>query len=440
VTSSPELPTSPNTPAKPPGIGFILITFLLIVLGFSMIIPVLPTLVKQLLGRSESESAFVYGLIVAAYAGMQFLFAPLLGALSDRFGRRPVLLISTLGMALDYVLMSIAPVLALIIVGRLVAGLTAASITTCNAYVADITKPEDRAKRYGLIGAVFGIGFAFGPLLGGALGEWHLRAPFMFSACLAFINFFYGLLVLPESLPAEHRREFSWKRANPLGALLVVRRHEGVLPLLAVAALLNLAQFSLHVTWVFYTSYRFGWQPLDVGKSLAFVGMLAIVVQGALIGPFVRRFGEVNTLLIGVACASAAFAGYGLASHGWMMYAAMIPGAFGGLVGPAAQAMLTRRMGPKNQGLGQGMVSSLGALCQVLAPILGSYLFGRFSGPHAIAEIPGISFLVGSTLCVVALMIAVTYIRPYSPPTISETETSPTPSPSNTTGTTSAAE
>lgn len=403
---------------RQPAFAFILVTLLLNVLGIGLIIPVLPKLVVEITGQSLSTSAITYGIFAAAYSTMQFFCAPLLGALSDRFGRRPVLLLSTLGTALDYVMMTLAPTLAILFLGRVLGGVTAASLTAANAYVADVTPPEDRAKRFGMTGAVFGIGFVLGPTVGGLLGDYNLRAPFAFAALLAFCNFLYGLFVLPESHPKEHRSAFALRKANPVGSLLALKRFRGVVPLATVLTTLNLAQFSLHATWVLYTAYRFGWGPKDVGLSLGFVGLLAVFVQGYLTGKIVKKIGEHATLYLGFFFATLAYTGYGLATQGWMMYAVMVVGAFGGILGPAAQALITQQVGRENQGLAQGALSSLSALCAIIAPLTATWLFAHFSGENAIADLPGISFIVGGVLTALGFAIALVYVRKLPEPAV----------------------
>lgn len=392
--------------SRQPGFPFILVSLLLSILGVGLIIPVLPTLVTELTGGSPPDAAFTYGIFVASYAGMQFLFSPLVGALSDRFGRRPVLLASIAGSAADYLFLAFAPTLGLMFIGRVIAGMCAATLSTANAYVADITPPEGRAKRYGLMGAVFGLGFVLGPLTGGLLGEIHVRLPFVFAAALAGVGFVYGLFVLPESLPRERRSPVRWRKANPLGAVLALRRFVGVIPLAAVLTLVNLATFSLHAVWVLYTAYRFGWGPREVGWSLAFVGVMAAVVQGGLAGRVVKLVGERATLFVGLSASALAFVLYGVAPAGWMMFPAIMVGAVGGLVAPASQSLITRAVSRDQQGLAQGALTSLGALCYVISPLLATTLFGLFSGEVAIAEIPGMPFFVGSALTLVAIAIA----------------------------------
>lgn len=397
---------------REPGFGFILVTLLIAVLGIGLIIPVLPNLVTQLSGGTPSNSAFVYGIFVAVYAAMQFLFSPLIGVLSDRFGRRPVLLVSVAGSAVDYLFLALAPQLWMLFIGRMISGVTAATLATANAYVADVTAPDQRPKRFGIMGAIFGLGFVIGPLTGGILGEHSLRAPFYFAAALAAVSFVYGLLVLPESLPPENRsKTIMWRKANPLVAVAALRQYRGVIPVAAVLTMLNLAQFSLHSVWVLYTAYRFGWGPRDVGLSLGFVGIMAAVVQGGLTGKVVKLIGERSTVCVAALASAMAFACYGLATSGWMLYPAIVLGAIGGLVGPASQSLITREVGKDNQGSAQGALTSLSSLCYVFAPLGATWLFGHFSGSGAIRELPGIPFFVGSLLALVALLIAIVLVK-----------------------------
>jgi DHA1 family tetracycline resistance protein-like MFS transporter len=343
---------------------------------------------------------------------MMFLCAPLLGALSDRFGRRPVLLISIAGSAADYLFQTFAPTLALLLVGRLINGMTAANFTTANAYVADVTPPEQRAKRFGLTGAAFGVGFVLGPPIGGILGHYHPRLPFALAAVLAIINVLYGLFVLPESHKKENRSPFSWKKTNPFGTLWVLSKFQGLLPLAGILAAVNLAMFSLHATWVLYTAYRFNWSTLDVGLSLGFVGVMTGMVQGGLTGRIVKKIGEYKTLYLGLALAAIGYTIYGLSPTGAVMYAGILFHSLSGIAGPAAQAIVTQRAGPKNQGLVQGALSSLSALAGIIAPLSATYLFHLFTENNAPLHLPGIPFLTGATLCLLGLLLALAIVRP----------------------------
>ncbi len=401
---------------RQPAFAFILVTLLIDILGIGLIIPVLPRLVAQLAGGSVggetlSQASVVYGALIAVYSANQFLFAPVLGALSDQFGRRPVLLLSLFGTGCDYVIMTFAPHLWVLVVGRVINGITAGNMTTCYAYIADVTPPDQRAKRYGMMGAVFGIGFILGPLTGGLLGQHNLRWPFAFAAVLAFVNVAYGFFVLPESHSVENRRKFDIRKANPFGALLALRKFHGVAPLAAIQLLFYFSTFCLHSSWVVYTAYKFHWGPRDVGLSLFFVGVLAGTVQGGLTGKIVKRIGEYKTFYIGMAFQSVAFFLYGWAPVGWTIYVFMVFGALGGLVGPAAQTLIANKVGPTNQGLAQGAFSSLSALASIAAPLAANALFSRFSGPNAIAEIPGIAFYLAGAVTLVAFGLALAFLK-----------------------------
>ena len=356
-------------------LGFIFLTVIIDVLGGGLIAPVLPRLVESFEGGDVALASRFYGLLIALYSLMSFLFASFIGALSDRFGRRPVLLLSLLGLAADYVIIALAPNLTWLVVGRLVAGALGASFVTATAYIADISAPEDRAKNFGLLGAAFGLGFIVGPLLGGVLGGIDLRLPFWVAAGLAALNVLYGLFVLPESLPPEHRRPLNWRQANPLGALLALRTFPNVLPLTGVYTLTCLSLNGLIAVWVLYTAHRYGWNVAQVGVSLAVVGVTQGVAQGALVGPLVARFGERRTVVWGVLVSALAYVLYGFASQTWMLYLGIVLSSAGGVVAPALQGAVSGRVAPDQQGLLQGALASLNNLTNVLAPPLVAGLF-----------------------------------------------------------------
>ena len=309
---------------------FILITVFIDVLGIGIIIPILPELIKEFAGGSTPMAGRWFGVLASTYALTQFIFAPVLGALSDRVGRRPVILISLFGLGVDYVIMGFAPSLGWLFVGRLVAGVMGASITTANAYIADVSKPEDRARNFGLIGVAFGLGFIFGPGLGGVLGGIDLRLPFFVSAGLALVNWLYGFFVLPESLPREKRSAFSWKKANPVGTLFVLGSYPLVAGLTAAFVFVVLAQRGLETVWVLYTGHKFGWDEQMNGFSLMLVGLMATIVQGGLVRPVVGRLGERKAILYGLVVAVVTYLGYGLATAGWMLFAFIVFGSIGG--------------------------------------------------------------------------------------------------------------
>lgn len=388
------------------GLGFIFVALLIDVLGLGLIAPILPQLIGSFEGVNLSQASSFYGLLIAVYALMSFVFASAIGSLSDRFGRRPIILLSVLGLGLDYVIIALAPTLAWLVMGRILAGVFGAIETTAFAYIADISAPEKRAQNFGILGASFGVGFIVGPLLGGLLGTIDLRLPFWVAAGLAFLNVLYGLFVLPESLTPELRRPFSWSRANPVGALLALRRFPSVLGLTMVYALINLALGGLISVWVLYTSYRYGWNAAEVGLSLAVVGVTSAVVQGALVGPVVTRLGEAHTALLGLAFMALSYTLYGVANQGWLLYTAILVGALGGLAAPAIQGAISRQVPPDEQGLLQGALAGLVNLTSVVAPPVAAVLFAYFVSPNAPLKLPGAAFFLCALLSLTALLVA----------------------------------
>jgi MFS transporter, DHA1 family, tetracycline resistance protein len=385
------------------GLGFILIAVSIDVLGIGLIVPVLPELIRSFEGVDLSLASSFYGFLVAVYALMSFLFASTVGSLSDRFGRRPVLLLSLLGLGIDYVIIALAPNLAWLVVGRVLAGIFGAIETTAMAYVADISKPEDRAKNFGLVGATFGMGFIIGPLIGGFLGGIDPRLPFWCAAGLSFLNVLYGLFVLPESLAPERRQPFSWKRANPVGSLLALRRFPNALTLTSVYMLTRLALNGLISVWVLYTGYRFGWNVTQVGISLAIVGVCLAIVQGGLVGPVVQRLGEGRTALLGLTVSVLAYVLYALAPNVWVFYAAIVLSSATGLVVPAIQGALSSRVAPEEQGLLQGALTGLDNLSNVIAPPLIAGLFAYVISRDALSSAP---LFLCAVLELAALLIA----------------------------------
>ncbi|MDA8016637.1 MAG: TCR/Tet family MFS transporter [Thermoanaerobaculia bacterium] len=375
---------------------FIFATLLIDVLGIGLVVPVLPELVKGFVGGEVTAAGRWYGVLAAVYALMQFLFAPILGALSDRFGRRPVLLISLFGLGVDYVVMGLAPSLWWLFAARVFSGIMGASITTGNAYIADISTPENRARNFGLVGVAFGVGFVFGPALGGMLGSVHLRLPFFVAAGLSLVNWLYGFFVLPESLPREHRSSFSWRKANPVGSLQILRSYPLVGGLAAAFVLMSLAQRGLESTWVLYTGYRFGWDERTNGLALALVGIMAVIVQGFLVKPVVGRLGERRSVLFGLFWGSLAYAGYGLATSGSIVLITIVLGSIAGVAGPSIQALVSGSVTPSDQGKVQGALTSLMSLSSIVAPLLFvSGLFSFFTSDAAPFELPGAPFFLG---------------------------------------------
>ena len=384
---------------------FILITVFIDVLGIGIIIPILPELIKDFSGGSTALAGRWFGVLAASYALAQFIFAPVLGSLSDRVGRRPVILIALFGLGVDYVIMGFAPTLGWLFVGRLLAGVMGASITTANAYIADVSKPENRARNFGLIGVSFGLGFIFGPALGGILGGIDLRLPFFVSAGLALVNWLYGFFVLPESLPPEKRDAFSWKKANPIGSLVVLGSYPLVAGLTAVFVFVVLAQRGLETVWVLYTGHKFGWDEQANGLSLALVGVMAAIVQGGLVQPIVKRLGERRAILYGLVIAVITYLGYGLATAGWMLLAFIIFGSIGGVAGPAIQSLVAGAVPSEDQGKVQGGIQSLMSLTSIVAPLIFTTgLFSYFTSPSAPFELPGAPFLLGAVMYALAFV------------------------------------
>jgi DHA1 family tetracycline resistance protein-like MFS transporter len=385
---------------------FIFITVVVDVLALGIIIPVLPKLVEGFMGGDTARAAEIYGLFGTAWALMQFIFSPVLGALSDRFGRRPVILISCFGLGLDYILMAMAPTLWWLFVGRVISGITAASFPTAGAYIADVTPPEKRAAGFGMIGAAWGVGFVMGPALGGLLGGVNPRLPFWVAAGLTLLNALYGLFVLPESLAPESRKAFAWRRANPVGSLALLRSHPELLGLSSVSFIYMLAHQVLPSVFVLYTGFRYGWNEFATGLTLAIIGVFNIIVQAGLVRRIVARFGEPLALLAGILCGGVGYAIYGLAPTGIAFLGALPVFAFMGLVGPAAQGLMTRRVGPSEQGQLQGANGSIIAITGLIGPGLFTLTFANFIEAHRDWRLPGAPFLLAALLMVVALVLA----------------------------------
>ncbi|MEH6413943.1 TCR/Tet family MFS transporter [Pseudomonas sp. CGJS7] len=404
--------SAPAAGARRAALVFIFITVLIDVLSFGLIIPVLPHLIERFVGGDTARAAYWVGLFGTVYALAQFMFAPIQGSLSDRYGRRPVILLSCLGLGLDFILLAVANTLPLLLIGRIIAGITSASFTTANAYIADITPPDQRAKSFGMIGAAFGVGFVVGPLIGAYLGEIDLRLPFWFSAGLALLNFLYGLFVLPESLPPEKRsRRFDWAHANPLGALKLLKRYPQVFGLAAVVFIANMAHYVYPSIFVLFAGYQYHWGLREVGWVLLVVGVFNIIVNVGLVGRVVAKFGERRTLLFGLGCGALGFVIYGLSASGWFFLLGLPISALWGLAAPATQALVTRQVGPEVQGRIQGSLMSLIALAGVVGPATFAGSFGYFIGKTAPIHLPGAPWFIASALLVTGLLIAWRYAR-----------------------------
>jgi DHA1 family tetracycline resistance protein-like MFS transporter len=392
--------------ARGGAVAFIFVTILLDMFALGMIMPILPKLVESFVDNDTASAARIFGLFGTAWALMQFFFSPILGGLSDRFGRRPVVLLSNFGLAFDYVLMALAPSLTWLFVGRVISGITSASVSTAFAYIADITPPERRAAVFGKIGAAFGAGFILGPAIGGLLGGFDPRLPFWVAAALSFANALYGLLILPESLSRDRRSPFRWKSANPLGALHLLRSNPILARLSVVNFIAQLAHVVLPSTFVLYATYRYGWDTRTVGLTLALVGICAMAVQGAGIGPIVRRFGERRALLLGLGSGAIGFLIFGAAPSGPLFWIGIPVMALWGVAGAATQALTTRLVAPDQQGQLQGATSSVQSVSQLLGPFLFTLTFAYFIDVQAPLKLPGAPFLLASALLAMALLLA----------------------------------
>lgn len=379
-------------------IAFIFLTVFIDTVGFGIILPVTPRLVMELTGEGVGAAARWGGWLWFVYALMQFFCAPILGGLSDRFGRRLVILMALGALGADYLVMGFAPTLAWLFVGRTVAGIAGASFTPAYAYLADITAPTKRAQTFGLVGAAFGMGFIVGPAVGGLLGELGSRAPFFAAAGLALANLVFGFFVLPESLPIASRRPFEWKRANPLGTLAQMRRYPVVIALMASLFLWQLGHQALPATWSYYALYRYGWSPGMIGASLAFVGVIMAVSTAGLTRAVVPRFGERRSALVGILAGCVAYLGYAFATEGWMIYVAMLPWLLAGLVHPSMQAIMSQVIPSNAQGELQGGVAGLYSISSIVGPPLMTQLFGYFSSDAAPVHFPGAAFVCATIL------------------------------------------
>ncbi len=393
-------------------IGFIFITLLIDVTGFGLIIPVMPKLIEHLLGITDISVASQYGgWLTFAYAFMQFIFAPVLGNLSDKYGRRPVLLFSLFGFGIDYLFLSFAPSIAWLFVGRLIAGVTGASFTTASAYIADISTPENRAQNFGMIGAAFGLGFIVGPLIGGLLGELGPRIPFLVAAGLALANCLYGYFVLPESLDKEHRRPFEWKRANPMGSLIQLKKYPAVGGLVVSLVLVYLAAHAVQSNWSFFNIEKFKWSPKMIGISLGVVGLLVGVVQGGLVRVINPKIGNEKSVYIGLGLYSLGLLLFAFASQSWMMFVFLIPYCLGGIAGPALQSIISGHVPPNEQGELQGALTSLMSATSIIGPPMMTNLFAYFTRADAPVYFPGVSFLLGSVFMIASALWAYFALR-----------------------------
>ncbi|MGB8316122.1 MAG: TCR/Tet family MFS transporter [Aestuariivirga sp.] len=391
---------------RPAAFIFIFVTVALDMLALGIIIPVLPKLIESFVGGNTVRAAEMVGIFGTAWATMQFIFSPTIGALSDRFGRRPIVLLSNLGLGLDYILMAMAPALSWLFVGRIISGITAASIGTAGAYIADVSPPEKRAQNFGMLGAAFGIGFILGPAVGGILGSYNVHYPFWAAAFMSLTNFAYGLFILPESLKPENRSRFQWAKANPLGSVKLLISHHELWGLGLVTFLSQLAHTSLPSIYVLYAGYRYGWGPDQVGFLLAGVGVASMVVQGGLVRPIVKAIGERRALLIGLACASLGMTWYGIAWTGALVWFGVPIAAFWGLFNATSQSVMSQRVSASEQGQLQGATSSITAFAGIIGPIMFANVFARSIDPAHGFNLPGLGFWLAGFFLLVAFLLA----------------------------------
>jgi DHA1 family tetracycline resistance protein-like MFS transporter len=391
---------------------FVLLTVFIDSLGFGIIIPSLPPVIMQLTGEPVSTAADWSGYLMAVYALLQFFMAPVFGNLSDRFGRRPILLGSLLAFGIDFLLTGLATSMLWLFVGRAFAGVFGASFATAGAYVGDISDDTNRAKNFGFIGAAWGGGFTLGPVIGGFVAEWmDPRAPFFVAAALALANVAFGFFALPESLPPERRRKFEWARANPFGALKALAHLPMVAGLLFAVFLYQIAHDSLPAVWMFYTAQKFGWGPAETGWSLTFVGIMTVIVMGGLTGWAVPKLGERRAIVVGFTLMTVGFAAYALVPYGWMIYPAIAIGSLGGIANPAVQSVMSKQVGPSSQGELQGALGSIASIAAVLSPIFMTQLFSHYAGGEASVYLPGAPYLVAGAMTCMCVLIALRATR-----------------------------
>ncbi|HXL23564.1 MAG TPA: TCR/Tet family MFS transporter [Candidatus Dormibacteraeota bacterium] len=430
-SSSAATPTTPNPKSSAPVI-FILITVALDLVAMGIIAPVLPDLIKGFEGGNVARASVLIGYFAFAWATMQFLFSPVLGALSDRFGRRPIILLSCLGLGLDYIFMAMAPSLAWLFVGRIISGITTSNISTAFAYITDITPPEKRAKQFGLIGAAFGLGFVIGPAIGGLLGSHNLRLPFWVAAGLSLANTLYGFFILPESLAPERRAKSAWHMANPLGSLTLLRSHRDLSGLASALTIFYLAHNALPTVFVIYTQYRYGWNERQVGFSLAVIGVCAALVSGGLVGPYVKKFGERFSVLSGLCYGVLGFLGFALAWRGWFLLASIPLIALWGVAGPAIQSLMSRRVDHTSQGKLQGAINSLRSITGMVAPLIFTQVFAYSISARTALHLPGAPYFLSAVLLTTSLLVAAYVTRgmgrsPAARPVVSPEPATPDP-------------
>jgi DHA1 family tetracycline resistance protein-like MFS transporter len=396
-----------SQPKRKAALSFIFITLLIDVIGLAIIIPVFPKLIEKLIHGNISEASRISGLLLVAYSVMQFLFSPFIGNLSDKYGRRPVLLFSLLGFGVDYLFLAFAPSIGWLFVGRIIAGITGASFTTASAYIADVSEPEKRAQNFGMIGVAFGLGFIIGPVIGGVLGKMDTHYPFYAAAALALLNAAYGFFILPESLDKEHRRDFDIKRANPLGSLMQLKKYPQVIGLAVCLFIIYFAGHAVQSVWTYYTIQKFKWSEDVVGYSLGFIGLTIAAVQGGLIRIAIPKLGQQRSIWIGLVLYAVGMLLFGLANQSWMMFAFMIPYALGGIAGPALQGLMTNEVPANEQGELQGGLTSLMSLSSIFGPWFMTYVFYYFTKTSAPVYLPGAPYFIAAALMLLSAVLAV---------------------------------
>jgi len=407
---APEPEPAPAPQARPTSLKFILVSVFIDMLGVGLAVPVLPMLVGEFVGTRELQAHW-YGILATVFGLLQFLCMPILGAVSDRVGRRPVMLYSMAGMGLNFLATAWAPTLALLFVGRVIGGMSAASMSVASAYASDISTPENRAKSFGMVGAAFGMGFICGPMLGGLLGSINLHLPFYVAAGLCACNFIYGYLFVPESHPPEKRTAFALGKINPFAALIGLAKRREIRGLVLVYGLTTFAQILLQTTWVLYTNFRFNWGPADNGIALFCVGLTSAVVQAGLLGKLIKRFGEVNVALLGLASGAITFVLYGLATQGWMMYVFILCNLLAFAAGPAMQGIISKATDPRAQGSLMGSLQSLSSLAIIILPYFGARILGEVSDLASTDWRVGSTFFISAALQILALILAWRYFR-----------------------------
>ena len=401
----------PATPVSRHAITFVLITVFLDMVGFGLIMPVLPALIEQVGQMDLADAAYIGGWMFAAFSVAQFAFSPLMGNLSDRFGRRPLLLLAIFGLGVDYLFSAVAPSIFWLVVGRVIAGVCGSSYVIANAYIADVTAPEDRAKAFGMVGAAFGVGFVLGPAIGGLLGELGPRVPFYVAAAISVLNLIYGWFVLPETLPPEKRRAFEWRRANPFGAFRVFARYRGVLPLCAILGVYFFASAVYPAIWAFWGMAKFGWSEGIVGLSLAAFGLITAVFQGFVTGPAVAKFGEWRVCLFGLVIAVVVAAGYGLAGSLAAVLILMVVHGPEGFVHPMLVAMMSKVVPDDAQGELQGGISAVMNIAMLFGTVVFSQVFGHFMQPGASVRSPDVAFYLAAAVLALTLALFVMFVR-----------------------------